>query len=139
LIGALSTFAVWIIGVPSPFALGLIAGIGEFIPYLGPLLAAVPAILVAITKSPEAALWTAVAYLFIHQLEGNLIAPLIQRQMVLIPPAVMLLGIVCITYLFGMVAIIFAAPIVVVIFAAVNLLYVHDTLGEETALTNKLQ
>jgi len=118
LIGALSTFAVWIIGVPSPFALGLIAGIGEFIPYLGPLLAAVPAILVAITKSPEAALWTAVAYLLIHQLEGNLIAPLIQRQMVLIPPAVMLLGIVCITYLFGMVAIIFAAPIVVVIFAA---------------------
>jgi predicted PurR-regulated permease PerM len=61
LIGTLSTFAVWIIGVPSPFALGLIAGIGEFIPYLGPLLAAVPAILVAITKSPEAALWTAVS------------------------------------------------------------------------------
>ncbi len=139
LIGVLSTFAVWIIGVPSPFALGLIAAIGEFIPYLGPLLAAVPAILVAITKSPEAALWTAVAYLVIHQLEGNLIAPLIQRQMVLIPPAVMLLGIVCITYLFGMVAIIFAAPIVVAIFAAVSLLYVHDTLGEETALTNKLQ
>ena len=138
LIGAMSTFAVWIIGVPSPFALGLIAAIGEFIPYLGPLLAAVPAILVAITKSPEAALWTAVAYLVIHQLEGNIIAPLIQRQMVRIPPAVMLLGIVCITYLFGMVAIIFAAPIVVMIFAAVNLLYVHDTLGEETALTKKL-
>ena len=92
LIGALSTFAVWIIGVPSPFALGLIAAIGEFIPYLGPLLAAVPAILVAITKSPETALWTTAAYLVIHQIEGNLVAPLIQRHMVLIPPAVMLLG-----------------------------------------------
>jgi predicted PurR-regulated permease PerM len=139
LIGALSMMAVWIIGVPSPLALGLIAGIGEFIPYVGPLLAAVPALLVALTKSPEATLWTAVAYLIIHQIEGNIVAPLIQRQMVSIPPAVMLLGIVAITYLFGATAIIFAAPIVVVIFAGVTLLYVQDTLGERTALTRKLR
>ena len=51
----------------------------------------------------------------------------------------MLLGVVAITYLFGAVAIIFAAPIVVVIFAGVSLLYVHDTLGEKTALTRKLR
>lgn len=139
LIGALSMFAVWMIGIPSPLALGLIAGVGEFIPYLGPLLAAIPAVLVAITVSPQATLWTALAYLIIHQIEGNLVAPLIQRRMVLIPPAVMLLGIVSITYLFGTVAIVFAAPIVVVIFAAVSLLYVRDTLGEKTALTRKLR
>lgn len=138
LIGVLSTFAVWIIGVPSPLALGLIAGIGEFIPYLGPLLSAIPAILVAITKSPETALWTLFAYLVIHQLEGQIVAPLIQRHMVAIPPAVMLFGIVAITYLFGAIAIIFAAPIAVVVFAAINLIYVRDTLGEKTALTRKL-
>jgi predicted PurR-regulated permease PerM len=138
LIGALTTFAVWLIGVPSALALGLIAGIGEFIPYLGPILAAIPAVLVAITKSPETALWTLLAYLIIHQLEGQIVSPLIQRHMVAIPPAVMLLGIVAITYLFGTVAIIFAAPIAVVIFAAVNLIYVRDTLGEKTTLTRKL-
>lgn len=138
LIGALSTFAVWLIGVPSPLAIGLIAGIGEFIPYLGPILAAIPAVLVAITKSPETALWTIFAYLVIHQIEGQIVAPLIQRHMVAIPPAVMLLGIVAMTYLFGAIAIIFAAPIVVTVFAAVNLLYVRDTLGEKTALTRKL-
>jgi predicted PurR-regulated permease PerM len=138
LIGALSTFAVWIIGVPSPLAIGLIAGIGEFIPYLGPILATIPAVLVAITRSPETALWTVFAYLVIHQLESQIVGPLIQRHMVAIPPAVMLLGIVAITYLFGAIAIIFAAPIAVVIFAAVNLLYVRDTLGEKTALTRKL-
>jgi predicted PurR-regulated permease PerM len=137
-IGALSLFAVWLIGVPSPLALGLIAGIGEFIPYLGPILAAIPAVLVAITKSPETALWTIVAYLFIHQLEGQVIAPLIQRHMVAIPPAVMLIGIVTLTYLFGLIAIIFAAPIAVVVYAAINLVYMHDTLGERTALTRKL-
>jgi predicted PurR-regulated permease PerM len=118
LIGALVTFAVWIIGVPSSLALGLIAGIGEFIPYLGPILAAIPAILVALTKNPEVMLWVLLAYLVIHQIEGQLVAPLIQHRMVSIPPAVMLLGIVALTYLFGTVAIIFAAPIVVVIFAA---------------------
>jgi predicted PurR-regulated permease PerM len=93
---------------------------------------------VALTKSPETALWTLVAYLVIHQLEGQIVAPLIQRHMVAIPPAVMLLGIVAITYLFGAIAIIFAAPIAVVVFAAVNLLYVRDTLGEKTMLTRKL-
>jgi len=138
LIGALTTFVVWIIGVPSPLAIGLIAGIGEFIPYLGPILAAIPAVLVAITNSPETALWTILAYLVIHQFEGQVVAPLIQRHMVAIPPAVMLLGIVAITYLFGAIAIIFAAPIVVTLFAAVNLLYVRDTLGEKTTFTRKL-
>lgn len=138
LIGVLTIFAVWIIGVPSPLALGLIAAIGEFIPYLGPILAAIPAILVALTKSPETALWTLVAYLIIHQIEGQIVTPLIQRHMVAIPPAVMLLGIVSITYLFGAVAIIFAAPIAVVVFTAINLLYVRDTLGEKTTLTRKL-
>lgn len=138
LIRALSTFAVWIIGVPSPLALGLIAGVGEFVPYLGPLIAAIPTLLVAVTKSPEATLWTAIAYLLAHLTEGNIVAPLIQRRMVLIPPAVMLLGIVTTTYLFASAAIIFAAPIVVVLFAAVSLLYVRDTLCERTALTRKL-
>jgi predicted PurR-regulated permease PerM len=138
LIGVLTTFAVWIIDVPSPLALGLIAGVGEFIPYLGPILAAIPAILVALTKSPGTALWTLFAFVIIHQIEGQIVAPLIQRHMVAIPPAVMLLGIVAITYLFGAVAIVFAAPIATVVFAAVNLIYVRDTLGEKTDLTRKL-
>ena len=137
-IGVLSALVVWMIGVPAPLALGLIAGIGEFIPYLGPFLAAIPAILVALTQNPTMAFWTAFAYLVIHQIEGNLVAPLIQRRMVSIPPAVMLLGIAAISYLFGAIAIIFAAPIAVVIFAAVNLIYVRDTLHEKTALTKKL-
>jgi predicted PurR-regulated permease PerM len=138
-IGALVTLAVWIIGVPSPVALGLIAGVGEFIPYLGPILAAIPAILVALTKSPEVALWTLAAYLIIHQIEGQVLAPLVQRRMVAIPPAVMLLGIAALTYLFGTTAIIFAAPIAVVVFTAVNLIYVRDTLGEKTELIRKLR
>src|SRR5262249_34356716 len=44
-VGVLSTLAVWLIGLPSPLALGVIAGVAEFIPYVGPILAAIPAVL----------------------------------------------------------------------------------------------
>lgn len=134
LIGVLSATAVWLIGLPSPFALGVIAGLAEFVPYLGPIIAAVPALLVATTKGGDALLWTAVAYLAINQIEGNLVVPLIQRHMVYIPPAVMLLGVVAILFLFGGVSAIFAGPIAVMVFIAVKKLYVRDSLGEETDL-----
>jgi predicted PurR-regulated permease PerM len=136
-VGLLATAATWLIGLPSPVALGLIAGLAEFVPYVGPLVAAIPALLVAGTNGVDAVIWTAVAYLAIHQLEGNLIAPLIQRQMIAIPPAVMLLGIVAITFIFGHVALIFAAPITIILFVAIKKLYVRDTLGERTTLPSE--
>lgn len=63
-----------------------------------------------------------------------LLAPLIQRQLVFIPPAVMLLAIVTVLFVFGGFAVIFAGPIAVIIFVAVNKLYVRDSLGEQTVL-----
>jgi predicted PurR-regulated permease PerM len=134
LIGSLSALAVWLIGLPSPLALGLIAGITEFIPYVGPILAAIPAILVASTQGPDSILWTIVAYLGIHTLEGNFIAPLIQRQMVYVPPAVMVLGIAAIGFIFGTVAIVFAAPMTVVLFVLIKKLYVREVLHEPTKI-----
>jgi len=134
LVGALSTAAVWFIGLPSPLALGVIAGLAEFVPYIGPLIAAVPAILVASTQGADAVLWTGIAYLAIHQIEGNVIVPLIQRQLIFIPPAVMLLGIVTILFVFGGVSVIFAGPLAVIAFIAIKKLYVRDALGERTVL-----
>jgi predicted PurR-regulated permease PerM len=133
-IGIVSAFAVWQIGLQSPVALGVIAGMAEFIPYVGPIIASVPAVLVAATNGLDAVLWTVLAYLLIHQLEGEVLAPLIQRRMVYIPPAVMLLGIVTISSAFGVSAIIFAAPIVVILFVAINKLYLRETLGEPVSL-----
>jgi predicted PurR-regulated permease PerM len=133
-IGILSLIAVLIIGLPSPLALAVIAGVAEFVPYLGPIIAAVPAVLVAATKSLDAMIWTIVAYILIHQIEGNLVVPLIQRNLVFIPPAVMLVAVVAIGYVFGTLAIVFAAPIAVILFVAVNKLYVRDSLGEETSI-----
>jgi predicted PurR-regulated permease PerM len=134
LIGVLSTCAVWLIGLPSPLGLGMIAAVAEFVPYLGPILAAIPAVLVAATKSFDAVIWTIAAYLLIHQIEGDLIVPLIQRHMIFIPPAIILLGIVAISFVFGTIAIVFAAPMAVVIFVLVKKLYVRDCLGEPTPI-----
>jgi predicted PurR-regulated permease PerM len=133
-IGLLSGLAVWVIGLPSPLALGAIAGAAEFVPYVGPIVAAVPAILVAVTLGPVTAFWTLVAYVAIQQAEGQLVTPLIQRRMVFIPPALMLLSIVAVGYAFGVGGAIFAAPITVMLFVMVNKLYVRDALGQEVPL-----
>jgi predicted PurR-regulated permease PerM len=134
IIGVLTGFAVWLVGLPSPFALGVIAGVAEFVPYLGPIIASIPAILVAVTVSLQAVIWTIVAYIIIHQFEGHLVMPLIQRRMVYIPPAVMLMSIVALTSLFGLKATIFAAPITVILFVIVSKLYVRDSLEEQVMI-----
>jgi predicted PurR-regulated permease PerM len=133
-IGVITTAAVWLIGLPSPLALGAIAGLAEFIPYLGPVLASIPAILVAVTSGFYPAIWTIVAYVVIHQIEGNLIVPMVQRRLVFLPPAVLLLSIVAVTEIFGTIGIIFAAPITVIAFVAIKKLYVRDSLGQPTDL-----
>jgi predicted PurR-regulated permease PerM len=134
LIGVLVTAGVWLIGLPSPLALGLIATVTEFVPYLGPVLASIPALFVAVTKGPELIVWTLAVYILIHQAEGNLIMPLIQRRMIYVPPAVMLLGIAGIGALAGLLGFVLAAPIVVVVFVVVQKAYMRDTLKEDVAL-----
>jgi predicted PurR-regulated permease PerM len=131
IIGSLTTLAVWLIGLPSPLALGAIATLTEFVPYLGPILAAIPALLVAVTGGLDQVVWTLLVYILIHQVEGNLIMPQIQKRMVYIPPAVMLLGIAGMGVLAGMLGFVFAAPIVVAIFVIVQKAYVRDTLKED--------
>jgi predicted PurR-regulated permease PerM len=133
-IGLLTLLAAWLLGLPSPFALGLIAGLAEFVPYVGPIISAIPAVLVAATQSMHAVLWTIVAYTLIHQAEGHLIMPYIQQRMIFVPPAVILLSIVAIGSLFGIVAIPLATPLAVICFVVTSKLYVRDALGEDARL-----
>ncbi|RXG90257.1 AI-2E family transporter [Bradyrhizobium vignae] len=120
LVGALTTLAVWLIGLPSPLALGVIAGLAEFIPYVGPLIAALPALLVATSQGWSLLAWTVVAYVAIQQIEGNLLLPVIQRRLVAIPPATMLFGILVVGAFFGLQGVVFAAPITVMVYATME-------------------
>ena len=137
IVGVLSFVGLMAIGVPNALALALIAGLAEFVPYLGPFVAAAPAVLIALTRGPTMALWTILIYLAIHLFEGYLVAPLLQRWFVRIPPALILSSIVASQLVLGMGGIVLAAPLAVAIFAAVKVLYIRDTLHEPADLPDK--
>jgi predicted PurR-regulated permease PerM len=137
--GGMTWFALWIIGVPAAVGLALIAGFAEFIPVLGPFLGAVPALLIAFSQDLTTAAWTALAFVIVQQIESNLIQPIIARESVALPPAVLLFSVVMLGVLFGVLGVLFAAPLTVVIFVALKKLYIRDILGEKTDIPGETQ
>lgn len=131
-VGLLTGVGLWLAGVPSPLALGLIAGLTEGIPYIGPIIGAIPGLLLALTAGPETVTWALLVYLAVQQIEGNTLVPMIQHRMVNLPPALTLFWIVAAGMLFGMLGLIFAAPMLVVLYVMVKRLYVREALGTPT-------
>lgn len=136
-VAILTGLGLWMIGVPSWLSLALLSGLLEFIPYLGPILAAVPAILLALAFSSEAGLWTALLYLIVQQIEGYLVEPMVQQHVVTIPPALLLFAVVAAGLSFGFVGIVLGAPLTVVIYVLVKYLYVRETLDTDTPLPSE--
>jgi predicted PurR-regulated permease PerM len=133
-VGLVSGLAYWWIGLPSPVALGIISGLTNFVPFIGPILGAVPALVFALAINVETVLWTAGAAMLIQQFEGNVIMPLIQRHAVLMPPALALFAIVIFGLLFGLIGVFLAVPLAVAVLVLVKKLWVRETLGEETVV-----
>lgn len=134
LVGTLTGFGLWLIGVPSFLALGLLAAVLEFIPFFGPLLAAVPGILLALLVSPTHALLATGLYLAIQQAEGNLITPIIQHHAVELPPALLLFSLLAFGLLFGLLGVVLAEPLTVAFFVLVKKLYVRGALDTDTPI-----
>lgn len=128
IVGTITGLAMWALRVPSPLALGAIAGLLEFVPIVGPILAAAPALLMALTSGPELVLWVALAYLAIQQVEGNVITPLLAQKVVDIPPALMLFALFGFAALLGLAGGVLAAPLMVVLFVGVREMYAHRLL-----------
>ena len=133
-IGLLTGIGLWLIGIPGALALAVIAFILEFVPFVGPIIAAVPAILLAVAFDPVKAIWVGGLYLGIQQLEGNVIEPLVQQRAVDLPPALLMFSIVAGGLLFGGIGILFAAPLLVVLFVMVKRLYVQEALSTATPM-----
>ncbi len=91
-VGVVTGVAYLLLGLPGALLLGLIAALSEAIPIVGPLLGAIPAILVAATVSPELALVVAILYLVIQLVEGSVLVPLVMRNTVGISPLLVLLS-----------------------------------------------
>lgn len=128
--GVLVGTGLWLLGVPSAPALGLLAGISEFIPYVGPLAAMVPALGLAATQSVSQMLWTLAVFAIVRLIQTNFITPFVTNRVVAIPPAVTLFAILSVGAVFGLFGLFFSAAILVVIYTLVRSLYLRDTLGE---------
>ena len=134
MVGVLIGAGLAFIGVPSALGLGFVAGVLEFIPYLGPILSAVPALLLASTQSWEMVAWTLGLFVVVQQVENNIILPLVTGRAVDLPPAVGLIAVVAIGMLFGPLGLLLAYPLAIVVDVAVRRLYVRDALGENVSI-----
>ena len=133
-VGTLTGLGLWLIGVPSALALGLLAGMLEFIPYAGPIAAAIPGVLLALVAGPETALWTIALYVGVQQFEGYVLQPLVQQYAVDLPPVVLLFSLIGFGMLFGIIGIVLAAPLTVVSYVLVKRLYVVEALHTKTPI-----
>jgi predicted PurR-regulated permease PerM len=133
-IGALTTVALLLIGVRAAVALGIIAGLLEFVPYAGPILSAVPAVAMAFLDGPDKALWVVVAYIAIQQVENNALIPLLMKEGLELPPVLTLVGQVALAAVFGFGGLLIAVPLLGAIMVPIKLLYVQDVVGDEVSL-----
>jgi predicted PurR-regulated permease PerM len=122
--------AFQLLGVAGAPLLGLQAGLANFIPYLGPLIAAFPVALVAMPLGLPTVVWVMAIYFTIQTIEGFVIAPLIQKGAVNLAPAWTLFAIVIFGAMFGALGVALAAPIFAVTRIAVLRFYVEDWLGD---------
>ena len=131
LVGLTMGIGLAIIGVPLAFALGVVSGLFEFIPTLGPLLGLAPALLLALTDSPSTALWVLGLYSVVQTLESYLLTPLVQQRVVHLPPVVTIVAQVFFTWTVGPVGLLIAVPLIAVVMVIVQMLYVEDFLGDD--------
>jgi len=112
-IGAMTSLGLWLLGIPLALSLGLLAGVLEFIPYVGPIISAVPAVLVAFSIGPRELLEVVGLYLLIHGIEGYILVPIIQKHVIALPPALGIVAVVIFGVVFGVAGVIFAHPLTV--------------------------
>jgi predicted PurR-regulated permease PerM len=136
-VAVLTALGLSVLGVPVPLALGVLAGLLTFIPYFGAVLAAVPAVLVALSAGPQLALWVLGVFVLVHLVEGYVISPLVQRRLVEMPPAVTVLSMTAGGTLFGPLGIMLGTPIAAALMVVVREVYVADILGDDDVRTER--
>lgn len=129
-VGTLTYVGLLLVGVPSALALGLLAALLEFVPVAGPIMAAVPGLLIAMTVDLKTAGLALLVYVVIQQIEGNILAPIVMRHAVNIPPAVTLFALFLFGALFGVAGILLGGPLTVAVFVAVRMLWLREGLHE---------
>jgi predicted PurR-regulated permease PerM len=110
-VGVLATASLMFIGVPFAPVLGVVAGVFEVLPNIGPFLGAIPALLVALATEPVSAIWVAVAFLAIQVVENTVLVPRITGKSVQLQPALVMIVLVMGGYLAGFWGMLLAVPV----------------------------
>jgi predicted PurR-regulated permease PerM len=133
-VGIITTGALLLLRVPSALALGVLAGLLEFVPIVGPIVASLPAIAMAFLDSPEKALAVAIAFIVVQQVEAHLITPLFMKEGVDLPPALTLVAQALFAAVFGLIGVLVAVPLLAAIMVPIKMLYVEGVVGDAMVL-----
>jgi predicted PurR-regulated permease PerM len=136
IVGVLTWLGLWLIGVPLAVVLGLIAALLAFIPNIGPIIAAVPAVLLALSEGPTTALLVVGVYVAVQSLESYVITPLIQQEQVSLPPALIISMQLLMGVLFGILGLALATPMAALGLTLIREAYVKLYLDGEPRRNN---
>ena len=125
IVGILTTLGLWLLNVPLALTLGLFAAFLTFVPNLGPILSAIPAVLMAVVQSSELALYVVLLYLVIQTFESYLITPLIQNNTLALPPVVIILAQLVMALFTGILGLTLATPLLAVITVVIRKCYIE--------------
>jgi len=139
ILGVLTTFGLWLFGVPYPLLFGVITALMTFVPILGPILAGIPTIAVALTVGPLTGMYVAVFYVGLQSLEGYFLTPMIHRKVISLPPVLILAVQMILFAIVGVIGIVLAMPIVACVMVLVQMLYVQDGLGDRMEQDDPLE
>lgn len=134
-VGVATWIGLTLFGLPGALALAAFAALMEFVPNVGPTIAAVPAMLVAFSVSPMTALWVGIFYFALQQVQNAVTVPLVEKRAVNIPPAALLIWQLVLAVGFGLLALFVATPLLAVLVVAVRVLWIEPS--EERAQWNR--
>jgi predicted PurR-regulated permease PerM len=133
-IGTITTIVLLALNVKAAFALGALAGLLEFVPTIGPLLSAIPAVAMGFLDSPDKALAVAIAYGAIQFLENHILIPLLMKGGVNLPPALTIVSQALMALVFGFLGLMVAVPLVAAVIVPVKMLYVEGVVGDDVTV-----
>lgn len=136
IVAILTGLGLWLLGMPLAMVLGLIAGLTNIIPFIGPFLSGVPAVMFALTQGFDMAIYVTILFVVIQQVEGNILMPMIQKYAAQLPPVLTMLAIVAFGGAFGIFGVILATPLLLVAIILVQRIYVEDILGDDLSRTD---
>ena len=129
-VGVCTTVALWFMDIPFALAMGFISFLLDFIPVIGPWLAAIPIVLITLLVAPDMVIWVILVMFVVQQLESYVVAPLVQQKLVNLPPVALLVSQVIMGSLMGFFGVALATPFAVTLIVWIQIVYIKFTLGD---------